>query len=123
MSAPSGGRLSSSASSTPRHQLGQLAWSCSASQTGSRGDSSSQVVRKAYSAIGAPPLVVVRRLPVADVRLRRLGDLREADHGDQVLFEDRPAVDLLEELALVLEAAELRIVVLDVAAREVFELL
>jgi hypothetical protein len=66
---------------------------------------------------------VVRRLSVADVGLRRLGDLREADHRDRILFEDRPAVDLLEELALVLEAAELGVVVLDVAPGEVFELL
>ncbi len=50
---PSGGRRSSSVSSTPRHHSGQRAWSCRASQTGWRGDSSSQVVRKAYSAIGA----------------------------------------------------------------------
>ena len=78
----------SSASSTPRHHSGQRAWSWIASQTGSRGDSSSQVVRKAYSAIGAPARsVVVRRLPVADVRPRRLDDLREADHGDDVVFE------------------------------------
>ena len=55
--------------------------------------------------------------------MRRLDDLREADHGDQVVVEDRPAVDLLEELALVLEPAELGVVVLDVAAREVVELL
>src|SRR4051794_7924491 len=57
------------------------------------------------------------------MRPRRLGDLREADHSDGVVFEDRPAVDLLEELALVLEAAELGVVVLDVAPGKVFELL
>src|SRR6201746_336618 len=68
-------------------------------------------------------LVVVRRLPVADVRLWRLGDLREADHRDRVLFEDRAAVDLLEELALVLGPAELGVVVLDVAAGKIFQLL
>ena len=62
--------------------------------------------------------VVVRRLPVAEVRARRLDDLREADHGDGVVVIDRAAVDLFEELLLVLEATELRVVVLDVAPRE-----
>src|SRR3954447_12976029 len=85
-SPPSPGR-NSVASSTPRHQLGQAAWSWIASQTGSRGDSSSQVVRKAYSAIapslrpGHPPgSVVVRGLAVAQVGVGRLDDLGEADH-------------------------------------------
>ena len=48
---PSSPFCSSLASYTPRHQLGQDAWSWIASQTGSRGESSNQVVRKAYSAI------------------------------------------------------------------------
>src|SRR3954452_15668762 len=86
---------SSVASSTPRHQLGQAPWSWIASQTGSRGASSSQVVRKAYSAI-APSLrarrpdgsVVVRRLAVPEMRRRWLGDLGEADHGDHVAGGD-----------------------------------
>ena len=37
--------------------------------------------------------------------------------------DDRPAVDLLEELDLVLEPAELGVVVLDVAPRELADLL
>src|SRR6187551_1832594 len=64
------------------------------------------------------PLIVVRRLSVAEVRPRGLDDLREADHRDYVVGTDGPAVDLLEELDLVLEPAELRVVVLDVARRE-----
>src|SRR3954454_23990535 len=84
---------SSVASSTPRHQLGQAAWSWITSQTGSRGDSSSQVVRKAYSAI-APSLrprppsgsVAVRSLSVAQVRGGRLDDLREADYGHLIVL-------------------------------------
>src|SRR5690349_15328199 len=50
--------------------------------------------------------------------LGRLDDLREADHGDQIVLGDRAAVELLEELDRLLEAAELGVVVLDVAARE-----
>src|SRR6478735_3179584 len=67
--------------------------------------------------------VVVRRLPVTEMRPRRLDDLREADHGDDVVGTDRAAVDLFEELDLVLEPAELGVVVLDVARREVADLL
>ena len=70
-----------------------------------------------------PHLIVVRRLPVAEVRPRRLDDLREADHRNDVGGRDRAAVDLLEELDLLLEAAELGVVVLDVAWREVGDLL
>src|SRR5690349_4203775 len=47
--------------------------------------------------------------------MRRLDDLREADHGHQIVLGHRAAVDLLEEAELLLEAAELRVVVLDVA--------
>src|SRR3954452_443794 len=85
---------SSVASSTPRHQLGQAAWSWIASQTGSRGDSRSQVVRKAYSAIArclrlapASGSVVARGLPVPKMVMRRLDDLGEADHRHLVLLE------------------------------------
>src|SRR3954453_16410058 len=104
---------SSVASSTPRHQLGQAPWSWIASQTGSRGDSSSQVVRKAYSAIAPslrprrlPGSVAVRGLAVAEVGGGRLDDLGEADHRHLVILGDRPTVDLLEEAELLLEAAE-----------------
>src|SRR4051794_7320548 len=117
---------SSVASSTPRHQLGQAAWSWIASQTGSRGDSKSQVVRKAYSAIApslrrrsAPGSVVVRGLAVPQVGGRRLDDLREADDRHLVVLGDRAAVDLLEEAHLLLEAAELGVVVLDVPPAKV----
>ena len=51
----------------------------------------------------------------------RLDDLREADHRDQVLGRDRAAVDLLEEIDLLLDAAELGVVVLDVAPGEISE--
>src|SRR5262249_21386875 len=50
-------------------------------------------------------------------------DLREPDHGDDVVVGDWHPVDLLEELDLLLEPAELRVVVLDVAGREVADLL
>ena len=58
----------------------------------------------------------MRRLTVAEVGPRRLDDLREADHGDDVVLADRAAVDLFEEAGRLLEAAELAVVVLDVAA-------
>src|SRR3954453_12386927 len=51
--------------------------------------------------------------------MRRLDDLREADHRHLVVLGYRAAVDLLEEAGLLLEAAELGIVVLDVAPAEV----
>jgi hypothetical protein len=57
------------------------------------------------------------------MRPRRLDDLREADHGDDVVGADGAAVDLFEELDLVLEPAKLRVVVLDVARREIADLL
>src|SRR4051812_45379571 len=57
-------------------------------------------------------------LTVAEVRPRWLDDLREADHGDRFVGRDRVAVDLFEKLDLVLETAELRVVVLDVARGE-----
>ena len=52
--------------------------------------------------------------PVLEVR-RVLDDLREADDGDGVLERDGLAVDLLEEVDELLGAAELGVVVLDVA--------
>lgn len=58
---------------------------------------------------------MVGSLAIAEVRAGRLDYLREADYGDGFVRGDRPAVDLFEELDLLLEAAELRIVVLDVA--------
>src|SRR6187397_1772048 len=67
--------------------------------------------------------VVVRRLAIAEVRAGGLDDLREADHRDDVVGADRPPVDLFEELDLVLEPAELRVVVLDVARREIADVL
>ncbi len=80
-------------------------------------------MRKEYRGWRASPgtaSVVVRGLPVAEVRAGRLDDLREADDGDEVVVVDRPAVDLFEEALGFVEPAELRVVVLDVAAAEVF---
>ena len=59
---------------------------------------------------------MVRGLAVAEVRAGRLDDLRETDHGDQVVVLDRAAVDLFEEATGLVEPAELGVVVLDVAA-------
>ena len=73
------------------------------------------------SRAGASQSVVVGGLAVAEVRARRLDDLREADHRHQVVLGDRAAVDLLEEAGGLLEAAELGVVVLDVAAAELVE--
>src|SRR5262245_29579634 len=101
-----------------------------ASQTRSRSASSSQVVRKRYSAIAChlrgPPRsgsVPGRRLAVAELGAGALDDLREADHGDRVLLADRPGVDLLQEVDRLVAAAELRVVVLDVTWRELLDLL
>src|SRR3954468_10548961 len=58
------------------------------------------------------------RLAVAEVRPGGLDDLREADHGHRFIGGDGAAVDLFEELDLLLEPAELGVVVLDVARRE-----
>src|SRR5205814_10051392 len=73
------------------------------------------------SKASARRLVLVRRLwRHARGDLRRAGhDLREADHGDCVVVADRAAVDLLQEVDLLVQAAELGVVVLDVAWREV----
>ena len=60
-------------------------------------------------------------LAVAELRRRRLDDLREADHGDGVVVVDRAAVDLREEVDRLLEAAELGVVVLDVARGELLD--
>src|SRR5262245_58065576 len=58
---------------------------------------------------------MARRLPVAEMGARRLDDLGEADHRDQILSGDRAAVDLLEEIDRLLEPAKLGVVVLNVA--------
>src|SRR3954468_18926648 len=50
-------------------------------------------------------------------------DLREADHGDDVLFGYVPVVQLGEEGCHVLGATDLRVVVLDLARRELGEAL
>src|SRR3954454_16824575 len=62
--------------------------------------------------------VVVRGLPVAEMRTRRLDDLGEADHRDRIIRGDGSPIDLFEEGDLLLEPAELGVVVLDVARRE-----
>src|SRR2546423_10680671 len=49
---------------------------------------------------------------------RRVDDLREAHDGDGVVERHLAAVDLLEEVDHLLGAPELRVVVLDVARRE-----
>ena len=48
-------------------------------------------------------------------------DLREADHGDGVLLGDVAVVELAEEADELLDAADLRVVVLDLARRELAE--
>src|SRR3954469_1515353 len=63
--------------------------------------------------------VVVGGLAIAEMRRRRLDDLGEADHRHLVVLGDRPAVDLLEEAKLLLQATELGVVVLDVAPAEI----
>src|SRR5436305_3260140 len=60
----------------------------------------------------------MRRLPVAEVGTRGLDYLREANHGDQFVGRDRLSVDLFEELDLLLESAELRVVVLNITRGE-----
>ena len=45
----------------------------------------------------------------------RAGDLREADHGDDVVLRDLAVVELPEEVGELVGAAELRVVVLDLA--------
>jgi hypothetical protein len=52
---------------------------------------------------------------------RVLDDLREPHDGDRVLEAHLAAVDLLEEVHELLRAAELRVVVLDVARRELLD--
>src|SRR3954451_12203519 len=96
----------------------------------SRSASRSQVVRNRYSAIdwnlrgGAPSgSVAGRRLAVPELGGGPFHDLGEADHGDGVLIGDRPGVDLGEEVHGRLAAAELRVVVLDVAGGELGDLL
>src|SRR5215211_2063025 len=55
--------------------------------------------------------------PLGDLR-RPLLDRREAHDRDVVVEADLPTVDLLEEVLSLLDAAELGVVVLDVARRE-----
>src|SRR5215217_1674685 len=62
-------------------------------------------------------------LAVAHVGRLVMDDLREADDRDHVVLGDRAPVELLEELHRLLGAAKLRIVVLDVARRELPDLL
>src|SRR5581483_1382929 len=84
------------------------------------GASRHQVVRKLYSDIDRRRLVAGRRrLAVAHVRCHSFDDLGEADHGDRVVVLDLAAVDLAEKTGDLVEAPELRIVVLDVARGEV----
>src|SRR6476646_7393786 len=96
---------------------------------GGKGKSEDAEMRSARCVIQVCPAgkttisVLVRGLSVAEVRPRRLDNLREADHRDQVVGGDRPAVDLFEEVDLVLDPAELGVVVLDVASRELGDLL
>src|SRR3954451_2062000 len=62
--------------------------------------------------------------PQAVLQVRRvLHDLREAHHGDGVLERHLAAVDLLEEVDQLVRAAELGVVVLDLARREVLDAL
>src|SRR5215211_8864407 len=58
-------------------------------------------------------------LAVAEVRRHRLDDLREADNRDGVVVLDLAAVDLAQESGDLVEAAELRVVMLDVSGREI----
>src|SRR5215213_9479777 len=60
--------------------------------------------------------------PLGELR-RVLDDLREAHDGHDVVVGDLPPVDLLEEVLHLLVAAELGVVVLDVAGRQLTELL
>src|SRR5206468_7976953 len=60
---------------------------------------------------------------VAELRAWSLDDLGEADHRDGVLVGDRPRVELGEEVEGLVAAAELRVVMLDVAGRELRDLL
>src|SRR3712207_8374932 len=59
-------------------------------------------------------------LAVGELR-RRVDDLREAHDGDHVVVGHLAPVDLLEEVLHLLVAAELGVVVLDVARRELLE--
>src|SRR5256884_2762438 len=72
------------------------------------------------SANGNLALVLGRRAGREALRdlLGPLEDRREADDRDDVVLRDLAAVDLLEEVHGLLEAAELRVVVLDVPRRE-----
>src|SRR4051794_8655709 len=60
--------------------------------------------------------------PVGELR-RVVDDLAEAHDGDDVVGRDGPSVDLFEEVLHLVVAAELGVVVLDVARREVLEAL
>src|ERR1022692_5091735 len=69
-----------------------------------------------------PPRPLVLRAPETlhrfGHRRRLVQDLGEAHHCDGVLHRDRTSIDLLEELDQLLVAAELGVVVLDVARGE-----
>src|SRR5215210_618201 len=64
-----------------------------------------------------------RRLAVAEVMARPLDDLAEPDHGHDVVGAHGAAVDLLQEVRRLLQAAKLRVVMLDVARRELLDAL
>src|SRR3954451_24684107 len=65
-----------------------------------------------------PRLVAARGFAVSELRRRRLDDLREPDHGHGVLVRDLATVDLGQEGLRLLQPPELRVVVLDVARRQ-----
>src|SRR4029078_6322408 len=71
---------------------------------------------------GSPLRAAAARRGVVQVG-RVLDDLREADHGDGVLQRHLAAVDLLEEVDQLVRAAELGVVVLDLARGEVLDAL
>src|SRR5690242_8633186 len=96
----------------------------------SRSASSSQVVRKRYSAIARDLRLGRRfgsvpggRLAVPELRAGPLDDLGEPDHRDGVLLADRARVERLEEVDGLVAAAELGVVVLHVTGGELRDLL
>ncbi len=60
---------------------------------------------------------------VSDLVRRVLDDLGEANHGHRVLHGHVTVVDLLQEVDHLLDAPELRVVVLDVPGREILDAL
>src|SRR5215217_503437 len=75
--------------------------------------------RQEFRSSGAPLILrgSVRPHALADLRTV-FGDLGEAHDRDQILHLHLAAVDLLEEVHHLVESAELGVVVLDVAPRE-----